>query len=102
MLNVDRFGFRVCNKCDLAAIDTIEHFMFDCPSTNNIRKIYWCCVIEACPNPLLCEMNIMSSRNLCKFILNGFNCNYVIEWNELYCAIASFVYNVSTQYCDNK
>ena len=37
VLNVDRFGFRVCNKCDLAAIDTIEHFMFDCPSTNNNR-----------------------------------------------------------------
>ena len=65
VLNVDRFGFRVCNKCDLAAIDTIEHFMFDCPSTNNTHIYNQCCVIEACPNPLLYEMNIISSRNLC-------------------------------------
>ena len=98
LLNVDRSGFSLCNKCDLAEIDTIEHFMFNCPSTNNIRKNYWCQVTMVCPYSLLCEMNNMPTRDLCEFILNGFYCNYVIEWNEVYCAIAAFVYNVSTQY----
>lgn len=93
-LNVERFGLKICQDCDMFVYRSIEHVMFECTVKEGIREKYWMVVMEVCPVQLIVAMNRMSIYERCVFILNGCNCKYITEWNNLYCAISTFVYNM--------
>ena len=65
---------------------------FDCTATKEVRELDWYKVIEMCPKQLVREMEAKSKRELCMFILNGLNSDYVDEWKDIYSAISLFVY----------
>jgi len=92
LLNVERHGFKYCEKCNFVSINTIEHMFFDCTATKEVRELNWSKVTELCPKQLVTEMEAKSKRELCVFILNGLNCDYVDEWKDIYSAISLYVY----------
>lgn len=94
LLNVERFGFKLCSDCDNMENDSVEHKMFKCEAVGNDRAIYWNKVLAVCPVQLAKEIVIMSLKDRSVFILNGLGNVYINEWNELYCAIALFVFNM--------
>ena len=94
ILNVDRFGFKICQECDMFVNSSIEHVMFECTANNVTRQKYWMMVMEVCPVQLIFAMNRMPIYERCVFILNGCNCKYIAEWNQLYSAISIFIYNM--------
>jgi len=97
LLNVQRYGFNMCLKCNPEVINSIEHVMFQCESTKEIRELYWNNIIRVCPGQLLKEIVKMNLKDRSKFILNGFNSNYIHEWNDLYNATAVFLKYVFKQ-----
>ena len=41
LLNVERHGFKYCEKCNFVSINTIEHMFFDCTATKEVRELSW-------------------------------------------------------------
>ena len=87
----------MCLKCSPEVINSIEHVMFQCQSTKEIRELYLYNIIQVYPGQLLKEIVKMNLKERSKFILNGFNSNYIHEWNDLYNATAVFLKYVFKQ-----
>ena len=65
--------------------------MFECSSISNERKTLWSEVEEVSPPNLIMAINAMTSEKKCEFILNGFNCSFIPEWQDLYTRLTDFV-----------
>ena len=52
-------------------------------------------VLELCPRALIVGMDNMSKKDLCIFMLNGLNSKYIMEWDLLYSALITFMYEMS-------
>ena len=81
----------MCIKCSPDVINSIEHVMFQCQSTKELRELYWNDIIQVCPSQLLKEIVKLTLKERSKFIFNGFNSSYISEWNDLYNATAMFL-----------
>ena len=44
------------------------------------------------------EIDKMSSKEKCRFILNGFNISYTSEWQAIYSSVAKFLYEMYNKY----
>ena len=69
LLNVERFGFKVCSDCHDMAIDSVEHKMFKCEAVSNEKVLYWNKIIEVCPVQLANEFTTMSEKDQSVFFL---------------------------------
>ena len=94
LLNVERYGVNPCTKCNLMALDTVEHILFQCSAKSTERDEFWLKVLAACPQQLKAELLIMPFKTRSVFILNGFKCVFIEEWNKLYCALSMFIWNM--------
>ena len=90
LLNVERYGFKPCIKCNKMALNTVEH-MFQCSAKSIERDESWIKVLAACPKQLKTEILLMPFKERSLFILNGFGSVYIEEWNDLYCALSMFI-----------
>ena len=80
------------------ANNSIEHILYQCEGNSIVRCQSWEKVLDLCPGSLGIELNRMSKRDRTRFILNGFNCQYISEWKDTYNALIKFVYNAVSEY----
>ena len=92
---MDRYGFSLCESCDIYATNTIEHLLFDCDANSVKREGLWNSVLEFCPIALIIRMDSMSKKDLCVFMLNGLNSEYIMERDLLHGALITFMYEMS-------
>ena len=98
LLNKDRYVHSVCVYCDVQTRVNTHHILFDCSHFAGIREILWSEVELVGPPVLVQHLNEMSSSERCSFILNGFHTGYTVEWQELYMALSSFVFQMIKKY----
>ena len=67
LLNVDRFGIKLCADCDDIAIDSVDHKMFKCEAVNNERIKYWNKIIAVCPVQLANEIKNDIKKKKCVY-----------------------------------
>ena len=91
LLGKDRQRIGLCNLCNQEP-HSIHHILFECTMIYDFRKTQWANVTKCCNNLLVSEINKMSNKEKCKFILNGFYASYTPEWNNIYMSLAKFVY----------
>jgi hypothetical protein len=84
----------VCTLCDTIEIEDICHLLFKCPRFNDIRNAKWKHVQDTAPLAMTMELDKMSAERRTVFILSGFQCDYVEEWNTLYTSVADFCYDM--------
>jgi len=87
----------LCHKCNANQV-SVEHILFYCNSVMKTRNLMWEKVESCCLPALLDDLMCMSTRERLIMILNGFNVNYVIEWQALYNTVADFICNVYQEY----
>ena len=97
LLNSYRLGYKLCPLCGLGT-DGICHILFNCSILDHERATLWRAVCEKAPRQLCRELNAMPRLELCKFVLNGFYCNFTPEWKDLYRELIRFVYLMYTGY----
>jgi hypothetical protein len=98
LLNVYQLGKKKCHLCCMYKTNCIEHILFECTISDDIRCAMWNNVVETCPQQLVYEMNSMSLRNRSFFILNAFMSKFVMEWTEIYMSVGTFVHDVYNHY----
>ena len=98
LLNVYRLGNALCPLCHNHSLESIQHILFDCPHSENVRNNLWSVVLEACPRALALELKNMTIPSKTSFVLNAFNCNIVREWNQLYTNLCVFIYTLYTNH----
>ena len=57
-------------------------------------SLLWNRFIAKCPTQMLLEIHNMNKTRKVKFILNGMNCKYVNEWNDIYRELINFIYRI--------
>ena len=77
---------------------SIQHILFECASLRELRLSLWSEVEQVCPPNLKGDINVMNSKERCILILNGFNCNYVNEWQDMYNSLSTFIYVMHKKY----
>ena len=92
--NTYRLGKQACRLCEVHAEDSISHILFDCDFGIEQRTVLWDKILINCPPKLADELRCMNSIQRTGFMLNGFNCNYTEEWEELYDSVCTFIYSV--------
>jgi len=100
LLNKDRHQHSLCSGCGTHGMLTTHHILFECTGYNHVRQSLWSKFEQVCPPNLIVQINSMSSKERCAFILNGFYCNYVSEWQELYIHLAHFIHAMYMQYTE--
>ena len=98
LLNVDRYGFYICQNCSEGATNSLCHILFKCNAVDITRVFWWDQFIEMCPSPLLNAIIAMDDKNKIKFMLNCMYSNMIPEWEMLYQCIISFIVNVTNSY----
>lgn len=92
ILNSYRLGRKRCVFCIDGHQNDIAHILFQCKKLEDTRKDLWYTVKTHCPPQLWNDINAMSPSDCCMFVLNAFNCNFVIEWKDLYRSTANYVH----------
>ena len=97
LLNCYRLGKKRCNYCNDHNNSNLPHILFECHSVHTLRDHLWRRI--GLNNQNVFEaMNNMDTYSRCKFLLNGFNSDYVSEWDTLYSDVISFIAHVYQQY----
>ncbi len=84
---------RRCQLCD-GDDESVCHFLFECQRLTDRRKELWSDVELSMPRPMVEEIGMMNNQAKVTFILSGFGCKYVPEWNSIYVALVRFVSNL--------
>ena len=74
------------------------HILFVCDAVSDMRIRLLQVIEKEAPRNIVNSMKNMSLEEKTKFILNGFYCDYVMEWRGLYDAVSNFVYSIMKQY----
>ena len=97
LLNTKRRGRTKCMLCS-TNLNTVDHVLFECPNVADVRKHWWQLFEDRCPPEFVLSVNSMSSKERCKFLLNGFNVYYNHEWKDIYDYVSHFICNVDSKY----
>ena len=82
----------LCNLCNMYEAESVEHMLFKCPRIEAVRRILWENVIQSTPTHAMRDhIETLQVKDKCVFLLSGLCNTYVIEWNEVYRSIATFV-----------
>lgn len=85
--------------CMYQCVD-VAHLMFDCIPLEGTRTALWQNVLDACPSDVLrVEIHSMGNTKRAEFVISCICNSYVTEWDTLYRAICTFVFNM---YCTPK
>ena len=76
-------------------LNDVIHILFYCPCNEDLRSTLW---EEVCPAALLVDINKMSLRERCEFMLNAFNVKYIQEWKLFYDCTSNFIYYLCSKY----
>ena len=82
-----------CERCNYRQVESIEHVLFTCPGTVDLRRRLWEDVSTNCPQALYNELMVMTVEERTSFLLFGLG-QYTREWQALYSAIVSYVYTL--------
>ena len=80
----------LCILCDMNVIETVSHFLFDCPYFKDIRQVHWQEVLDADPGGVSDALMNMTSVDRTVCIMRGYNMNDVEECQELFTATNNF------------
>jgi hypothetical protein len=83
-----------CHLCTEHVNESVDHLLFDCKHFTNIRKQLWHDACVVLPPAMVYGFDKMSSVEKTVFMLSGMNCDYISEWNDIYIAIANFIYGM--------
>jgi hypothetical protein len=83
-----------CRLCNGHSQETIAHILFECTVTKNSRDTQWNEIKNEGLMNCISDLDRMDIDSRCHFILNGFNSNYVEEWNLTYTLLLQYIYNV--------
>ena len=98
ILNKDRHEHKRCLYCNRCEDVNLCHILFECMHVEQHRLKLWSQVEKvSVPNLVSC-LNAMDNNAKCNFIINGFNCNYVQDWNDVYKQLSHFVYHMYKLY----
>ena len=61
-MNVDRYGFSLCESCDNYVANTKEHLLFDCNANNVKPEVLWNNVLELYTRALIIGLDNMSNK----------------------------------------
>ena len=67
LLNMERHGFKYCEKCNFVSINTIEHMLFDCTATKEVCELNWFKVTEMCPKQLVGNGGLVKKGIVCVY-----------------------------------
>ena len=95
MLNSYRLGKKRC--CD-EHLNDLPHVLFECEILTQVRYKYWNIVHNSLVYNLINDIESMNCQERCKFILNGFNCVFMKEWEETYRVMLLCVYKMFIAY----
>jgi hypothetical protein len=98
LLDKDRHKHNFNGCCNECVIPSTHHILFECSSVRCERRELWDKVMGVCPPRLQAEFNMMSSDRKCEFVLNGFNCGFIPEWQTIYENICEFINVVYKKY----
>ena len=86
--------------------DDCYHVLFNCSALNETREEYLARLYDVMPQAMANVVNEITIKDKVKFLLSPLNSRYIPEWNNIYVAIASFVFAVYSQraniYDENK
>ena len=90
-INFGRQPYKICDKDES---ETKEHIMLQCTGLNDIRERYLEIVKSLMPPAMLVDFLGLNISNRCHFLISGLNNIYVNEWDNLYGAIADYVWQI--------
>ena len=90
------FDKKPCNICDARLADNPLHILFDCTALCNIRCEKIQRLHATMPIPMLTCFELMTRIEKLSFLLSPLQCGYVLEWRQVYEAIASMVFSLYT------
>ena len=85
-------GKSVCGLCGNR--EDASQVVFDCIELNDIRNCKIVRVYENMPNAMRLSIEGMSIREKAVFFLSPLKSKYVLEWDDIYKSIASFVFEI--------
>ena len=98
LLCVSRYQQKTCILCNNYLLNDATHILFVCDAVSDTRLRLLQVIEKEAPRNIVNSMKNMSLEEKTKFILNGFYCDYVMEWRGLYDAVSNFVYSIMKQY----
>ena len=84
----------VCSMCNERHNESPEHVLMRCNSMHDLRLKHMRIIKSYMPPAMNISYEAMSIDERCKFMLSGFNCPYVSEWDYLYDAVIEFVWDM--------
>ena len=85
---------RLCQFCDRYESDSIPHVLFVCTDGSERRLRLWSDLLVSAPKGMYNSMLGMPSKECTVFMLSGFKCKYVPEWEIVYKVICTFIYDM--------
>ena len=98
LLNVNMYCQRICPCCDMFILNNVDHVLFECTCNSEVRNVMWDIVRKSIPAPLFMAMVEMSNGERAKFILNGCNTNYLLDWKGVFDSLSNFIYSTYGKY----
>ena len=85
---------RLCQFCYRFESDSIPHVLFVCTDGSERRLRLWSDLLVSAPKGMYKSMLGMPSKECTVFVLSGFKCKYVPEWEIVYKVICTFIYDM--------
>lgn len=91
----------LCVYCDRCNHETINHWLFECDKWTEEREQCWQVVLDNSPNTNLRDYLVtIPNCDKVTFLLCCMANSYIVEWNNLYCAIAKFIHTMYNVRCN--
>ena len=89
--------FPICLLCNNYHCEDCYHVLFYCNASNETHEVYLSRLHDVMPQSMANEMNQMTIRDKVRFLLSPLQSSYIPEWNNIYVAIASFIFAMYPQ-----
>lgn len=88
-----------CSLCHTREEETVCHLVTTCPALDQIRQTSWQIVERVAPRAMLTSIAHMTLQQRTVFLMNGFDSEYVSEWQDLYESVAFFLSTLYSTRC---
>ena len=84
---------RLCQLCDMYVEEDVPHILFTCPMVFDKHNFFWTTVSHVAPKLLIMNIRGMPPVERTIFLLSGFQCPYVVEWEYVYSVCCRYVHD---------
>ena len=84
---------RLCQLCDMYVEEDVPHILFTCPMVFDTLNLFWTTVSHVAPKLLIMNIRGMPPVERTIFLLSGFQCPYVVEWECVYSVCCRYVHD---------